>query len=174
MSCPQGAQELRCSAYYITELQRKKLVKNETNFRWELLFQSPGSHACIFSSSRSCLFLSLRCISQSIFYSLRLSGWTSCSPFFLCTLVFYDGNSCSCRSSWTHSSLISNAPSISSVWLLFLSPPLSLSSCLLPPSLYHPLYHPLLLIRCLYSLCLSPYHSSPSLLIHPSSFPLCS
>lgn len=47
MLCPPGAQELLCSAYYITELQRKKLVKNEANFRWELLFHSPGSHACI-------------------------------------------------------------------------------------------------------------------------------
>lgn len=77
MSCPTGGWELPCSAYYITELQRKKLVKNETNFRRELLFQSPGSHASFFSPIR--VYFYLLYLSIHLF-SLHLSSSTSISP----------------------------------------------------------------------------------------------
>lgn len=45
MSCPPGASLLGILHYRIAEKER---VKNETNFRRELLFQPPASHGCIF------------------------------------------------------------------------------------------------------------------------------
>lgn len=73
MSCPTGAWELPCSAYYITEIQRKKLVKNETNFRRELLFQSPGSHASFFPPVRVYFYL--------LYLSIHLFFFCTCLPF---------------------------------------------------------------------------------------------
>lgn len=79
-------QELLCLAYYITELQRKKFVKNETNFRQELLFQSPGLRACIH----------LMCLSiHLLLFAFLLLGLFTFSSFIV---YFYNGNSCPCWS----------------------------------------------------------------------------
>ncbi len=119
MSCPSGAQELPCSAYYITELQRTKLVKNETNFRREWLFRSPGSHACIFFS-HSVSFYPLDLL---IHLLLCACVWLNLWFFSLSSLIlyFYDVYSCFLLSSWIHKYVISKAPSVFPVCFLFFS-----------------------------------------------------
>lgn len=79
---PTGAQELPCSAYYITELQRKKLVKNETNFRRGLLLPSSGSRGCTFFSL--CLFIS----TVSLHPSLPFLHMCDCTSFHISAASF--------------------------------------------------------------------------------------
>lgn len=107
------------------------------------------------------LFLSIHWISQSISYFLHLYCCTSASllHFLPSFFIFNDVYSCFLPSSWIHNYLISNAPSIFFVCLLWLFYSLlSYSFRLLPPSLYHPLYFlssfppfPFLIIFHLYS-----------------------
>lgn len=134
----------------------------------ELSFQPPGSHACIFFSLPP--FISFYLLYLSIHLILFAFLWPCLFTFYSVIVYFYDGNSCSCWSLKIRHYLISNAPPIFSVW--FLSFPshgcfllLSLSSSLLPPSLYHPLYF---LITSLLILYLSSHPPSLLFLLPPS------
>lgn len=84
MSCPSGAQELPCSAYYITRITEK----NETNFRWELCFHSPGSSACIFPSVL--LYLLHLSFLHLLFFLLFFCIYLSCSLFHLAHILLYE------------------------------------------------------------------------------------
>lgn len=133
MSCPTGAWELPCSAYYITELQRKKLVKNETNFRRELLFQSPGSHASFFSPIR--VYFYLLYLSIHLFFFLHLSSFL---PFLLlmASILHQSFLSAFYRSLFHNSSSLIYTSLLSFLIILNLYAPLFLPCILiaLPPS----------------------------------------
>lgn len=127
-------QELLCSAYYITELQRTKFVKNEANFRRELLFQPAGSHACISFSHSARFFLSTQSLNPSCTFCRSQTCFFTFTSFIVCF------KSCFCWSLKMLYCLISDAPPNFSVWAL--SPPshgcfllLSHSSSFLPHSL---------------------------------------
>lgn len=130
MSCPTGAWELPCSAYYITELQRKKLVKNETNFRRELLFQSPGSHASFFSPIR--IYFYLLYLSIHLFFCTCLAA-----PLFLPFLLLMASILHQSFLSAFYCSLFHNSSSLIYTSLL---------SFLIILNLYAPLFLPCILI----------------------------